>query len=157
MVHDPVLGVPISGRDAAAEFLSTPRRNLHVPERRCNRCSIARPVEEFTLKGKGAKRRGICRYCEAEQKRLLNYNLNDTTYRAILLAQNNVCAICEGPFDSAPHVDHDHLCCPGPKSCGRCIRGLLCKLCNHAIGLFVDDPDILYAAARYLTREAEYQ
>ena len=27
-------------------------------------------------------------------------------------------------------VDHDHACCPGQMSCGRCIRGSICQPCN---------------------------
>lgn len=46
--------------------------------------------------------------------------------------------------------DHDHDCCPGKRSCGRCVRGALCGPCNRAIGLMQDDPDRLIAAAAYL-------
>lgn len=31
-------------------------------------------------------------------------------------------------------VDHDHRCCPGPVSCGSCLRGLLCWSCNLHMG-----------------------
>lgn len=28
------------------------------------------------------------------------------------------------------YVDHDHKCCSGDKSCGKCVRGILCPGCN---------------------------
>src|SRR6266496_914731 len=37
-------------------------------------------------------------------------------------------------------IDHDHDCCPGSASCGKCIRGFLCGLCNSAIGMLNNDP-----------------
>ena len=36
------------------------------------------------------------------------------------------------------------------RSCGKCIRGLLCKSCNHALGYMKDNPDVLRAAADYV-------
>jgi hypothetical protein len=29
-----------------------------------------------------------------------------------------------------PPVDHDHNCCPGQRSWRKCIRGILCHVCN---------------------------
>ena len=52
-------------------------------------------------------------------------------------------------------VDHDHTCCPaGSHSCGRCIRGLICRGCNSAAGMLLDDPDRAVALAKYLRRVA---
>lgn len=64
----------------------------------------------------------------------------------------NPCAICSSWEN--PSVDHDHTCCPGDKSCGNCVRGVLCHSCNVALGLFKDDPERLENAAAYLRRVA---
>lgn len=45
--------------------------------------------------------------------------------------------MCREPFedDRRIYVDHDHGCCPGEgRSCGKCVRGLLCLRCNTALG-----------------------
>jgi hypothetical protein len=48
-------------------------------------------------------------------------------------------------------VDHDHNCCPVDQySCGRCIRGLICRSCNAAAGQVRDDPNVAQALADYL-------
>lgn len=63
------------------------------------------------------------------------------------------CLIC-GKHESDCHqslsVDHDHKCCPGKKSCGKCIRGLLCQSCNSMLGQAKDDVVILKNAVIYL-------
>ena len=46
-------------------------------------------------------------------------------------SQDRACAGCRTPrADVDLEVDHDHQCCPGTRSCGRCVRGLLCRSCN---------------------------
>jgi len=58
------------------------------------------------------------------------------------------CEICgsKGFAHKKLHVDHDHKCCPTPrypdgstmyhKTCGQCIRGILCDRCNGTVGLY---------------------
>jgi hypothetical protein len=67
-----------------------------------------------------------------------------------IAAQSNKCAICEKEFVYTPHVDHDHSCCAGKTSCGKCIRALLCHNCNTAIGNLKDSPELLRKAATYI-------
>lgn len=72
---------------------------------------------------------------------------------AMLEAQGGVCAICRSPepFGNGWCTDHDHSCCDSKsKSCGECIRGILCRKCNLALGHAQDSIDILRAAIKYL-------
>lgn len=80
------------------------------------------------------------------------YGINRARFDEMLAAQNNGCAVCGGVNASGRdfHVDHDHSCCEGTKSCGKCVRGLLCSRCNTGLGMFKDSPELLGAAARYI-------
>ena len=80
------------------------------------------------------------------------YHITQEQYDAMLEAQNWGCAICGGVNSNgkALAVDHDHRCGPGKKSCGKCVRGLLCIPCNLAIGRFKDSPHLLRRAIEYI-------
>jgi len=69
-----------------------------------------------------------------------------------LIGEPIECSICQSskPGVMSWNVDHDHECCSGSKSCGKCIRGILCHLCNKGIGLLGDDPVLLTSAISYL-------
>lgn len=46
---------------------------------------------------------------------------------------------------------HREDCCPdNRRSCGKCVRGLLCARCNMGLGHFGDDPSIVESALSYL-------
>lgn len=89
------------------------------------------------------------------------YGISAAQHDAMLAAQGGVCAVCGQPpkpggvrAASNLHVDHDHACCPGRRSCGKCVRALLCLNCNNGLGHFSDDPALLRRAADYLERYA---
>ena len=83
------------------------------------------------------------------------YNLAEGQYARMLVEQKGVCAICEQPqLGRALAVDHNHGCCLGSKSCGRCVRGLLCSHCNQMLGHAKDSRKVLLSAVRYLDRYA---
>lgn len=84
---------------------------------------------------------------------LKKYNITLDDYNNLLKQQGGGCAIC-GTVPSEDEwlaVDHDHGCCPETlKSCGQCVRGLLCATCNNGIGRFKDDVTLLRSAISYL-------
>jgi len=81
------------------------------------------------------------------------YNLTWYDYLLMLDTCNYACPICNEPFtkNSPPHIDHDHSCCADKQSCGKCVRGLLCRLCNTALGYLRDSPYACLRAFDYLT------
>lgn len=78
------------------------------------------------------------------------YGIDVATYDRMLREQNGACAICgnASPGGKGVHrkfaIDHCH-------STG-VVRGLLCNLCNPALGLFSDSPEKLRAAIKYLEK-----
>lgn len=84
-------------------------------------------------------------------KYLARYGLTTEQFDLMVIAQGGGCAICGARGDL--HVDHDHACCPQKlRSCGNCVRGLLCMSCNNGLGRFRDDTVLLTGAATYLYR-----
>jgi hypothetical protein len=95
-----------------------------------------------------------CASSRAHGKRVQEtYSITPGQYAQILAAQGGVCFICQRkPVAKRLACDHDHSCCPGPVSCGRCVRGLLCRSCNRdVLGHLKDDVAALQRAIDYLT------
>lgn len=140
----------------------------------CIKCHEEKPAEEF-YKGGTAKdgRFTECKSCNRERARLWQqrkraanpdyeadvqlrhkYGISLVRYNELLSEQGGGCAICEatkpGGRGRRFHVDHDHACCPGGRSCGKCVRGLLCHACNVGLGAFGDDVERLTSAMAYL-------
>jgi hypothetical protein len=83
------------------------------------------------------------------------YGITLEEYERRLEAQGGTCATCGRPPEDAYHpwgfcVDHDHACCSGDVTCGKCVRGIICSFCNRTLGLVRDDPDRLRRLAEYV-------
>jgi len=69
--------------------------------------------------------------------RIASYGLAQEDFDLLLDIQGHACGMCHEPFEEGQliHVDHDHACCQRKnRSCGECVRGLLCHTCNIVLG-----------------------
>lgn len=128
-------------------------RNAGVPSRRC-----ACGAEVTTKVGTP-----VCPDCRKDPRAnaqardrartLRSYGLTRADWDALVKKQRDRCAICQttrpGGRGERWHIDHDHVT-------GQ-VRGLLCGRCNSGIGFFLDDPEIIRAAARYVTRHRQME
>lgn len=79
------------------------------------------------------------------------YGMTYEQYKEMLEEQDYRCLICgkkQGDEDLC--VDHNHKCCPTIYSCGKCVRGLICRPCNSGLGHFKDDAQLMQKAIEYL-------
>ena len=86
------------------------------------------------------------------------FNITIEQFRGIIAKQGGKCGIPLCPKRPKEgeiafwHVDHDHDCCPGKKSCGNCVRGILCRTCNAGMGQFYHNTELMDDVVAYLKR-----
>lgn len=85
------------------------------------------------------------------------FNITPDDYESMFLSQEGVCGICSKPPGlKRLAVDHDHTCCPGKRSCGTCVRGLLCGSCNAKLGFYeIFESEVESWRTRRLVRSAD--
>lgn len=125
--------------------------------KRCSKCEEIKPISEF-FKNR-ARQDGLAHYCktcqyiaveesnrrhpESKKRRSRKtylkrtYGLTPYQYELLFMKQDGKCALCGQEMDR-PHVDHDHSCCPGKETCGKCVRGMLCLSCNTSLSYYED-------------------
>jgi hypothetical protein len=156
-------------KDCAKKYVKL-IRPFDADTKGCPQCGEILAIAAFDKSSSGDGYQTACRDCRKDIKARweennrhrrffiqlkTKYNLSQERYEELYSLQGGSCAICMVPFfagaNEVPHVDHDHACCPGRKSCGKCIRGLLCKACNTGLGNFKDDQRLLGFAQLYLS------
>lgn len=108
-----------------------------------------------------ARRRSAVRYQRANAERASRsvrekkYKMTMAEIEAMITEQGGACKLCRGELGDTWTVDHDHACCPKAYTCGMCVRGVLCRRCNIAIGMLNEDPELLIAASIYVSQRAD--
>lgn len=136
-------------------------RTLH-PEidptqtRLCDCCGESKFVIDFPRnKNSRAGLLNVCKPCYVEKNIHRIYSISKDRLEEMFVLQDGKCAICKNDFGISKSnmrtVDHDHSCCSGQTSCGKCVRGLLCGACNLGLGSFRDNINSLRAAITYLS------
>ena len=129
----------------------------------CSKCKEHREETEYYKRKDGKV--GHCKPCDKARlqaykatdkakeigkiaARKYRYGITDKEYKALLIEQNNTCAICPHVFEDTkmgrPHIDHDHAT--------NKVRQLLCHQCNVGLGAFRDNAEYLIKAAQYITQ-----
>jgi hypothetical protein len=121
----------------------------------CRECKQYFYAEKFNMRKNTNIRCNECTVIEQHRRTVKKHGITYEQYLEMFNQQGGKCKICN--FEEMSHksrlsIDHDHSCCPGYNSCGKCIRGLLCSNCNMFLGNAKDDIKILQAAIDYLKK-----
>jgi recombination endonuclease VII len=138
--------MPVAGQGTAENLCGRwmPRKKTTCA-RRPNHggwCKTLEFMEQQRERSRTRRAAGYRQKPEAKKKsnrksRLASYGLTQEKFDQILEQQGHACGMCHTPFEAGQriHVDHDHACCKARnRSCGECVRGLLCHVCNIALG-----------------------
>lgn len=151
----------INGHDYTPEnTMIRPGREPGQVARACRQCSREHDLNRHYRDRDKRNAEANARYhaLTEEQKRDMRlrrqYAMTIDDYYSMLKSQGGVCAIC-GSTEPVGRgnwfaVDHDRSCCPTDRTCGKCVRALLCSHCNLFIGNAKENPEILRAAIRYI-------
>lgn len=119
----------------------------------CIECDEWKDESEFsTHGGTRDKLQVYCKKCYRRRDSARQYGVDPYFFEAAIEALDGICPICKRKSERWA-IDHDHSCCKGNKSCGKCVRGVICQMCNVGLGSFNDDVDALESAIKYLKGE----
>lgn len=142
-----------------------------IPPWNCMRCQRSLPVSSYhEHKGAAYGYAKKCKECAAadgkanrenkgtehwrQRKMMSNFGITQEQFLAMLAQQGGGCAVCTATDPGGKgswHIDHDHACCPqSGRSCGECVRGVLCHHCNLMLGHAKDNTETLARAIQYL-------
>lgn len=77
-----------------------------------------------------------------------HYRLTIEQYQKMFDSQDGKCYICKE--EKKLVVDHDHNCCDGKLSCGKCVRALICHNCNTLVGFLERNDNLIDKVNQYI-------
>ena len=90
-----------------------------------------------------------CKEARKWQALTFRYGVTEQWFKKKLEDQNGLCAICL--TNEATHIDHDHMCCDSRKTCGKCVRDILCMQCNARL-FALETESWFESAMKYVSR-----
>lgn len=122
----------------AGDDLNHQKRIAKYPGPRCYTCDV--------LKRRQAKKANHDTYVQR------TYGVPKGFFEKLFRYQKGRCWWCQRATGRSKKLanDHNHKCCPGTISCGKCLRGLLCSKCNRHLGWLGDDPEAMLRGYYYL-------
>ena len=90
-------------------------------------------------------------FCSRHRNQRNRHSLTTEQLLELYIKCNATCSNPACDETKLLQVDHDHSCCLGKYSCGKCARGLLCGMCNTAIGYMNDDVNKINGLVKYLS------
>jgi hypothetical protein len=142
----------------------------------CAKCRVAKPLDQFSKAKTKSGVRARCKPCSTEDyneyiarvdpdehaakrrasKYKSRFKLTIAEVEAMFASVGERCESCgshrDDTFNGVLVLDHDHSCCPGERTCGKCIRGVMCTKCNIALGALGDNPVFAARLAEYARR-----
>lgn len=117
-----------------------------VDFKECCVCGQLKSSSAFSRNGKNLDGlSSTCKECHKIASPASRWGMSVTEYLDFI---SGGCEAC-GSFERLC-IDHDHSCCEDySKTCGKCIRGVLCYSCNIAEGHLKGDPERIQGLLRY--------
>lgn len=120
------------------------------PLYRTVKCQVGVCVRQVSV------RKSMTGLCNTHGHFRTRYGLSNDQVISLFLPESRVCQN-PGCLDTENlHLDHDHACCPQGKSkassCGKCVRGWLCRTCNIGLGMLQENPRKIQGLLDYVAR-----
>jgi hypothetical protein len=155
------------GAAARASIIAARRERSQESDegRICLTCDTWKPWSSFSNDKRRARgKMSNCIDCGNFRTMKSRLGISREEWEWLHVKQGERCALCGEPENknSRLSLDHDHSCHGLGRSCKKCIRGLLCDLCNRMLG-FVEQRELNrarfldYLAARPFVAQADAQ